>query len=156
MHETPFSYKNALCTFTAILFSVQYYYMYASEYILTFPKLPFPRRDRKLKSEKRMTSWWMTSGFSTEMRCFSSRETDCSQNTTCTHYKPLNIGRRTTYCSCITFCDIDKATTMSTTCLLKLSFNGLLSISGFNEARDDGDDNRISLTLSKSSASNSK
>jgi len=48
----------------------------------TFPKLPFPRRDRKLKSENRMTSWWMTSGCSIDTRrCLSSRETDYRQNT---------------------------------------------------------------------------
>jgi len=49
--------------------------------IPTFPKLPFPSRERKLKSENRMTSWRMILDSWMETRCFSSSETDCQQNT---------------------------------------------------------------------------
>jgi len=57
MHKNIDSHKNALRSFTVITFNLNYYSTYTGECILTFPKLPFPRRDRRLKSVKRMTSW---------------------------------------------------------------------------------------------------
>jgi len=76
-HKKPLESNSLLMLYAQIMHKhefICFYEMHSHRNIQTFPKLPFPRRDKKLKSKNRITSWWMMSGCWTDTWCPSASE----------------------------------------------------------------------------------